>query len=95
MLVKPRKNEQQEGLRMRIREIANDSLALVVNGSMSCLSMKAGINHKRVHRLMSLQVRMRRRRKKHMSLLPGKTPPARGSKVRWNMILSTNSWLMD
>ena len=24
MLYKPRKNEQQEGLRMRIREIAND-----------------------------------------------------------------------
>ena len=46
------------------------------------------INLKRVHRLYcleGLQVRMRRRRKKHMSLHRGIPPPASGPNERWSM----------
>ena len=97
---KPRKNEQQEGLRMRIREIANDRPRFGCERIHVMLRREGWqINIKRVHRLYcleGLQVRMRRRRKKHMSLHRGMphhhqqvAPMSAGV---W--ILSMISWLM-
>jgi len=86
---KPRKNEQQEGLRMRIREIANDRPRFGCERIHVMLKREGWqINLKRVHRLYcleGLQVRMRRRRKKHMSLHRGMPPPASGPNERWSM----------
>jgi putative transposase len=86
---KPRKNEQQEGLRMRIQEIANDRPRFGCERIHVMLKREGWqINLKRVHRLYcleGLQVRMRRRRKKHMSLHRGIPPPASGPNERWSM----------
>jgi putative transposase len=86
---KPRENEQQEGLRMRIREIANDRPRFGCERIHVMLRREGWqINIKRVHRLYcleGLQVRMRRRRKKHMSLHRGMPPPASGPNERWSM----------
>ena len=103
---KPRKNEQQEGLRVRIREIANDRPRFGCERIHVMLKREGWqINIKRVHRLYcleGLQVRMRRRRKKHLSLHRGMPSPASGPNERWSMvpkgfplvILSMISWLM-
>ena len=106
MLVQAQKNEQQEGLLMRIREIANDRPRFGCERIHVLLKREGWqINIKRVHRLYcleGLQVRMRRRRKKHLSLHRGMPSPASGPNERWSMvpqgfplvILSMISWLM-
>ena len=86
---KPRKNYQQEGLRIRIRGIANERLRFCYERIHVMLRREGWqINLKRVHRLYcleSLQVRMRRRRKKRMSLLRAMPLPASGPNERWRM----------
>jgi putative transposase len=85
----PRKDEQQLGLRMRIREIANDRPRFGCARIHVMLKREGWqINLKRVHRLYrleGLQVRMRKRRKKHLSLHRGMPPPATGLNERWSM----------
>jgi putative transposase len=81
--------DQQEGLRMRIREIANARPRFGYE-RIHVLLQREGwqINVKRVHRLYcleGLQVRMRRRRKKHLFLHRGMPPPASGVNERWSM----------
>lgn len=76
----------QEGLRMRIREIANSRPRFGYE-RIHVLLQREGwqINVKRLHRLYcleGLQVRMRRRRKKHPSLHRGMPPPASGVNER-------------
>ena len=74
---------------MRIREIANDRPRFGCERIHVMLKREGWqINIKRVHRLYcleGLQVRMRRRRKKHMSLHRGMPPPASGPNERWSM----------
>ena len=74
---------------MRIREIANDRPRFGCERIHVMLRREGWqINIKRVHRLYcleGLQVRMRRRRKKHMSLHRGMPPPASGPNERWSM----------
>jgi len=85
----PRKNEQQLGLRMRIREIAHDRPRFGCVRIHVMLKREGWqINLKRVHRLYcleGLQVRMRKRRKKHLSMHRGMPPPATGVNERWSM----------
>ena len=89
MLVQAQKNEQQEGLLMRIREIANDRPRFGCERIHVMLKREGWqINIKRVHRLYcleGLQVRMRRRRKKHLSLHRGMPPRASAPNERWSM----------
>ena len=70
--------DQQESLRMRIREIANDRPRFGYTRIHAMLRREGwGVNLKRVHRLYRLegsQVRMRRRRKKRLSLHRGNHP---------------------
>ena len=79
----------QEGLRIRIREIANSGLRFRYERIHVPLQREGWqINVKGVHRLYcleGLQVRMRRRRKKHLSLHRGMPPPASGVNERWSM----------
>jgi putative transposase len=74
---------------MRIREIANDRPSFDFEQIHVMLKREGWqINLKRVHRLYyleGLQVRMRRRRKKHMSLHRGMPPPASGPNECWSM----------
>jgi len=81
--------DQQESLRMRIREIANDRPRFGYTRIYAMLRREGwGVNLKRVHRLYrleGLQVRMRRRRKKRLSLHRGMPPPASGPNERWSM----------
>jgi putative transposase len=103
---KLRKNDQQEGLRIRIREITNYRPRFGCERIHVMLKREGWqINLKRDHRLYyleGLQVRMRRRRKKHMSLYRGMPPPANAPNEPWSMvpqgfplvILSMISWLM-
>ncbi len=79
----------QEGLRMRIREIANARPRFGYE-RIHVLLQREGwqINVKRVHRLYcleGLQVRMRRRRRKRQSLHRGMPAPASGVNERWSM----------
>ena len=74
---------------MRIREIANNRPRFGY-GRIHIMLQREGwnINIKRVHRLYcleGLQVRMRRRRKKRLSLHRGMPPPATGLNERWSM----------
>lgn len=91
---------------MRIREIANARPRFGYE-RIHVLLQREGwhINVKRVHRLYcleGLQVRMRRRRKKRLSLHRGMPVPAGGINERWSMvpqgfplvILFMISWLM-
>ena len=74
---------------MRIREIANYRPRFGcerIHAMFRCEGWQ--INLKRVHHLYcleSLHVRMRRRRKKHVSLHRGMPPPASGPNQRWSM----------
>ena len=74
---------------MRIREIANDRPRFGCERIHVMLKREGWqINIKRVHRLYcleGLQVRMRRRRKKHLSLHRGMPPPASAPNERWSM----------
>jgi putative transposase len=74
---------------MRIREIANDRPRFGCTRIHVTLRREGwNINIKRVHRLYrleGLQVRMRRRRKKRLSLHRGMPPPATGLSERWSM----------
>ena len=84
------KRDRQEGLRMRIREIANARPRFGYE-RIHVLLQREGwhINVKRVHRLYcleGLQVRMRRRRKKRLSLHRGMPAPAGGVNERWSMV---------
>lgn len=83
------RKDSQEGLRMRIREIANDRPRFGYTRIHVMLRREGWkINIKRVHRLYrleGLQVRMRRRRKKRLSLHRGMPPIAIGLNERWSM----------
>ena len=74
---------------VRIREIANDRPRFGCERIHVMLKREGWqINIKRVHRLYcleGLQVRMRRRRKKHLSLHRGMPSPASGPNERWSM----------
>ena len=74
---------------MRIREIANDRPRFGCERIHVMLKREGWqINIKRVHRLYcleGLQVRMRRRRKKDLSLHRGMPPPASAPNERWSM----------
>ena len=75
---------------MRIREIANARPRFGYE-RIHVLLQREGwhINVKRVHRLYcleGLQVRMRRRRKKRLSLHRGMPAPAGGVNERWSMV---------
>ena len=74
---------------MRIREIANDRPRFGCERIHVMLKREGWqINIKRVHRLYcleGLQVRMRRRRKKHLSLHRGMPPRASAPNERWSM----------
>lgn len=74
---------------MRIREIANDRPRFGYTRIHVMLRREGWkINIKRVHRLYrleGLQVRMRRRRKKRLSLHRGMPPLAIGLNERWSM----------
>lgn len=75
---------------MRIRGIANARPRFGCERIRVLLRRKGWqINVKRVHRLYclkGLQVRMRRRRKKYLSLHRGMLPPATGVNERWSMV---------
>jgi putative transposase len=79
----------QEDLRIRTREIANDRPRFGYTRIHVMLRCEGwNINIKRVHRLYrleGLQVRMRRRRKKRLSLHRGMPAPATGLNERWSM----------
>jgi len=81
------KRDWQEGLRMR--EIANARPRFGYERIHVLLQRESWhINVKRVHRLYcleGLQVRMRRRRKKRLSLHRGIPAPASGVNERWSM----------
>lgn len=81
--------QDQSALRRRIREIA-ESRPRFGYQRIHILLRREGweVNHKRIHRLYcleGLQVRMRVRRRKRMSLHRGPVPRPTGPSVQWSM----------
>lgn len=83
------KAKDQSALRMRIREIALSRPRYGYERIHTLLRREGwAVNHKRVHRLYcleGLQVRMRVRRKKRLSLHRGPAPDATRRSERWSM----------
>lgn len=81
--------KDQTALRMRIREIAHTRPRFGYPRIQVMLRREGWmVNHKRVHRLYrleGLQVRMRVRRRKHLSLHRGPVPTASGTNQHWSM----------